>query len=124
MKFSQVRFLVDDFAAAYRFYRETLRLEPGFGSVDQPPYASFAAGDGAVAIFERSGQNEAVELRSPGDSTLLVLEVDDVDAEVERLTEHVVAGPVDKGEWGGRVAYVRDPSGNRIELFENIPMTE
>jgi lactoylglutathione lyase len=124
VKFSQVRFLVDDFAAAYRFYGETLGLEPQFGSVDEPPYASFVAGDGAVAIFERSGQEDAVQLRPPGDSTLLVLEVDDVDAEVDRLRDVVVANPVDKGEWGGRVAYVRDPSGNLIELFLSIPMTE
>jgi catechol 2,3-dioxygenase-like lactoylglutathione lyase family enzyme len=124
VKFSQVRFLVDDFAAAYRFYREELGLEPGFGSVDEPPYASFSAGDGAVAIFERSGQEGVVELRAAGDSTLLVLEVDDVDAEVARLGARVVAGPVDKGEWGGRVAYVRDPSGNLIELFQSIPMSE
>ena len=124
MKFSQVRFLVDDFAAAYRFYAEVLRLEPAFGSIDEPPYASFAAGDGAVAIFERSGQETTVELRPPGDSTLLVLEVDDVDAEVARLGNAVVGNAVDKGEWGGRVAYVRDPSGNLIELFQSIPMTE
>jgi catechol 2,3-dioxygenase-like lactoylglutathione lyase family enzyme len=124
VRLSQVRFLVDDFASAYRFYSETLGLEPGFGSIDEPPYASFVAGEGAVAIFERSGQADAVELRPPGDSTLLVLEVDDVDAEVARLGTPVVAGPVDKDEWGGRVAYVRDPSGNLIELFQSIPMTE
>jgi lactoylglutathione lyase len=124
VKFSQVRLLVDDFAAAYRFYSEELGLEPGFGAIDDPPYASFAAGDGAVAIFERSGQESTVELRPAGDSTLLVLEVDDVDAEAARLEEHLVGRPVDKGEWGGRVAYVRDPSGNLIELFQSIPMSE
>ena len=26
--------------------------------------------------------------------------------------------------WGGRVAYVRDPAGNLLELFEAIPMTQ
>jgi lactoylglutathione lyase len=124
VKFSQVRLLVDDFAAAYRFYSEELGLEPGFGAIDDPPYASFAAGDGAVAIFERSGQESTVELRPAGDSTLLVLEVDDVDAEAARLEDHLVGRPVDKGEWGGRVAYVRDPSGNLIELFQSIPMSE
>ena len=123
MKLSQVRFLVDDFGEAFRFYREVLGLEPGFGSEDEPPYASFAAGEGAVAIFERSGQGETVELRAPGDSTLLVLEVDDVDAATERMGDAVVAGPVDRSDWGGRVGYVRDPSGNLIELFQTIQMT-
>jgi catechol 2,3-dioxygenase-like lactoylglutathione lyase family enzyme len=124
VRLSQVRLLVDDFGAAFRFYRDELGLEPGFGSEDAPPYASFVAGDGAVAIFERSGQAETVELRAPGDSTLLVLEVDDVDADAARLGDRVVREPVDRSDWGGRVAYVRDPSGNLIELFQTIPMSE
>ena len=71
-----------------------------------------------------SGQGEVVELRPPGDSTLLVLEVDDVDADVARLVGHVVREPVDQPEWGGRVAYLRDPSGNLIELFQSLPQQE
>jgi len=122
VKFSQVRLLVDDFGEAYRFYRDVLGLETT--CAEEPPYASFAAGEGTVAIFERSGQLEVVELRPPGDSTLLVLEVDAVDAEAERLGDRVFAGPLDRPRWGGRVAYLRDPSGNLIELFQSIPMTE
>ena len=121
MRFSQVRLLVDDFDAAFHFYRDELRLEPTFA--EGPPYASFRAGDGAVAIFERTGQDETVELRGTGDSTLLVLEVDDVDAEVQRLGDRAVGGPVDRSDWGGRVAYVRDPSGNLIELFQTVAST-
>ena len=120
MRFSQVRLLVDDFEEAFRFYRDELGLEATFGA--EPPYASFRAGEGAVAIFERGGQGETVELRGAGDSALLVLELDDVDAAVSRLGDRVVAGPVDRPDWGGRVAYLRDPSGNLIELFQTIPM--
>ena len=122
MKFSQVRLLVDDFGESFRFYRDILGLKTTFG--EKPPYASFDAGGTAVAIFERGGQGETVELRQPGDSTLLVLEVDDVDAEVERLADHVAAPPLDRSDWGGRVAYLRDPSGNLIELFQTVPMEE
>ena len=120
MKFSQVRLLVDDFGAAFRFYRDTLGFDASFGD-EASGYASFVAGDGAVAIFERTGQAEVVQLRPPGDSTLTVLEVHDVDALVERLREHVVQAAVDRPEWGGRVAYLRDPSGNLIELFQSLP---
>jgi lactoylglutathione lyase len=123
MRFSQVRLLVDDVAEAFRFYRDELGLAVAFGNEGEP-YASFDTGTGAVAIFTREGQAEAVELRTAGDSTLLVLEVDDVDADVARLGARVVAGPVDQQEWGGRVAYVRDPSGNLIELFQTIPTGE
>ena len=123
MKLSQVRLLVDDFGEALRFYRDVLGLVTTFGE-DEGPYASFRAGDGAIAIFERSGQGEVVGLRLPGDGALVVLEVDDADAEVARLRDHVIAGPVDQPDWGGRVAYLRDPDGNLIELFQTIPMAE
>jgi catechol 2,3-dioxygenase-like lactoylglutathione lyase family enzyme len=34
VKLSQVRLLVDDTAAAFRFYRDELGLTPGFGLVE------------------------------------------------------------------------------------------
>jgi catechol 2,3-dioxygenase-like lactoylglutathione lyase family enzyme len=120
MRFSQARLLVDDFGAALRFYRDTLGFGTALGD-ESSGYASFDTGSGTVAIFERSGQSGVVELRPPCDSTLLVLELDDVDAAVARLGEHVVRGPVDQPDWGGRVAYLRDPSGNLIELFQSLP---
>jgi lactoylglutathione lyase len=123
VKLSQVRLLVDDFGAAFRFYRDVLGLETSFGE-EAGPYASFSAGDGTIAIFERRGQGEVVGLRLPGDGAVVVLEVDDADAEVERLGDQVIAGPVDRPDWGGRIAYLRDPDGNLVELFQQIPMSE
>jgi len=121
--FSQVRLLVADFPGCFRFLRDDLGLECSFGGEDEA-YASFAAGEGTVAIFQRSGQAGVVDLREPGDAALVVLEVDDVDAEVRRVGELVVAGPVSRPDWGGRVAYLRDPDGNLFELFQSIPMEE
>ena len=62
MRFSQARLLVDDFAEAFRFYRDTLGFGAGFGD-DSSGYASFDTGSGTVALFERGGQAEVVELR-------------------------------------------------------------
>ena len=121
MKLSQVRLLVDDFPGCFRFLRDALGLECTSGGEDED-YASFAAGGGTLALFRRAGQAGVVELRAAGDSALVVLEVDDVDAEATRLAELIVAGPVSRPEWGGRVAYVRDPDGNMFELFQTIPM--
>jgi lactoylglutathione lyase len=120
MRFSQVRLLVDDFAAAFRFYRDDLGLKASFGD-ETSGYASFDTGSGTLAIFERADQGGVVELRPAGDSTLTVLELDDVDAAAERLATFVVREPVDQPEWGGRVAYLRDPSGNLLELFQTLP---
>jgi lactoylglutathione lyase len=123
MRFSQVRLLVDDYPACFRFLNDTLGLECTFGGEDDG-YASFKAGKGTVAVFRRDEQGEVIELRAAGDGSLTVLEVEDVDAEAERLGEAVVGGPVSKAAWGGRVAYVRDPDGNLFELFQPIPMEE
>jgi catechol 2,3-dioxygenase-like lactoylglutathione lyase family enzyme len=123
VKLSQVRLLVDDFPGCFRFLRDDLGLVPSFGD-EEHAYASFATAGGTIALFGRAGQGEVVGLRAAGDSALVVLEVDDVDAEVGRLGALVVAGPVDRSDWGGRVAYVRDPDGNLFELFQTIPMDE
>jgi lactoylglutathione lyase len=120
VKFSQVRLLVDDFPACFRFLQDILGLECTFGSEDDG-YASFKAGAGTLAVFRRDEQAEVVELRAAGDGAVTVLEVDDVDAEATRLGDAVVRGPVSKAAWGGRVAYVRDPDGNLFELFQTIP---
>jgi lactoylglutathione lyase len=121
--FSQVRLLVDDYSACYRFLNDTLGLECTFGC-EEDGYASFKAGTGTVAVFRREEQGEVIELRAAGDGSLTVLEVDDVDAEAERLGDAIVGGPVSKAAWGGRVAYVRDPDGNLFELFQTIPTEE
>jgi catechol 2,3-dioxygenase-like lactoylglutathione lyase family enzyme len=120
VKLSQVRLLVDDFPGCFRFLRDALGLDPSFGAEDDV-YASFSAGEGIIALFRRSGQADVVALRAAGDSALVVLEVDDVDAEADRLREHLVGGPVSQPEWGGRVAYLRDPDGNLFELFQTLP---
>jgi catechol 2,3-dioxygenase-like lactoylglutathione lyase family enzyme len=122
MSLSQVRLLVDDYGAAFAFYRELLGVEPSFGDADSD-YASFRLEGGTLAIFKRDEQAEVVGLRLPGDAAVLVLEVEDAGAELDRLGDYAVAGPVERPDWGGRVAYLRDPSGNLVELFQSIPMS-
>jgi len=123
VRFSQVRLLVDDYPACYRFLNDTLGLECTFGG-EEDGYASFKAGTGTVAVFRREEQGEVIELHAAGDGSLTVLEVDDIDAEAKRLGDAIVGGPVSKAAWGGRVAYVRDPDGNLFELFQTIPTEE
>ncbi|MDQ3821955.1 MAG: VOC family protein [Actinomycetota bacterium] len=120
MHLTHVRLLVDDFGAAFRFYRDVLGLEPSFGD-EEGPYASFATEPASLSIFTRDGQRETVDLRDAGDSAVVPLEVDDVDGDAERLG---LSEPVSRADWGIRVTYVRDPSGNVLELYTPIPMEE
>jgi catechol 2,3-dioxygenase-like lactoylglutathione lyase family enzyme len=123
VRFSQVRLLVDDYGDTVRVLgSRVLGVEASFGDASSG-YASFRLDGGALAIFARDEQAETLGLQLPGDGALVVLEVDDVDAEVARLGDRVIAGPTDRPDWGGRVASLRDPSGNPIELFQAIPMT-
>jgi lactoylglutathione lyase len=109
---THVRLLVDDFGLAYRFYTDVLGLEATFGD-ETGPYASFGTGEASLSIFDRRIQQETVDLDAAGDSALTILEVEDVDDIAERLE---IGAPVDRPDWGLRVAYVRDPSGNLLEL--------
>jgi catechol 2,3-dioxygenase-like lactoylglutathione lyase family enzyme len=120
MQLTHVRLLVDDFGAAYRFYTDVLGLEATFGD-ETGPYASFGTGEAALSIFERHIQQETVDLDHAGDGALAILEVEDVDDIAERLG---VGAPVDRADWGIRVAYVRDPSGNLLELATPIAHEE
>jgi lactoylglutathione lyase len=119
VRLTHVRLLVDDYGACFRFYRDVLGFEVTFGD-EASQYANFATGDVTLAVFARSEQAEVVEVGPAGDGALLVLRADDVDAEVERLRAHVVAGPQNRPDWGIRVAYFRDPAGTLIELNREL----
>ncbi len=55
---------------------------------------------------------------------MLIVTVEDVDASVERLQAQGVqflTDPRDFPGWGIRSAYLRDPDGNLIELYSDLP---
>jgi lactoylglutathione lyase len=123
VRLTHVRLLVDEFAACFRFYRDVIGFRPTFGTEDEGGYADFRAGDCSLALFERGGMKGVAQLRSPGDGAMLVLAVDDVDAEAERLRAAGVAlesEPHDQPDWGLRVVHVRDPAGNLLELYRPL----
>jgi len=123
VKLTHVRLLVDDFTACFRFYRDVLGLEPTWGN-ETDGYADFRAGDATIAIIQREGQAEVVELRPAGDGSMVVINVDSVDETAARLGEHLVGGPQSRPDWGIRFAHLRDPAGTLIEINEPIPMEE
>jgi catechol 2,3-dioxygenase-like lactoylglutathione lyase family enzyme len=123
MRLHHVRLLVWDVGESIRFYRDVLGLDLKWGE-EGIGYASFTGGNGVdLSVFLRTGQPEA-EAAGRGDTVLLSLEVNDVDREVERLRSHgvaLVAEPRNEDSWGLRVAYVRDPDGNLLELMRQLP---
>ncbi|MGZ4600538.1 VOC family protein [Oryzihumus sp.] len=124
MELTQVRVLVDDFGPCYRFYRDVLGLTPQFPAEDGP-YAKLtpATGTAGVALQQRSAMASVFdELGHPvsGHRGLIVLRVDDLDAQVEQVQARggtLAHGPAPMGE-RMRVAHLRDPEGNLVELQE------
>jgi catechol 2,3-dioxygenase-like lactoylglutathione lyase family enzyme len=116
-----VRYLVEDADAATAFYVDVLgftlkqRMGPVFTMVSHGDLTLWLSGPGTSAARAMPDGDEPV----PGGWNRLVVEVDDLDAAVERLREvgarfrnEPISGP------GGRQVLVEDPSGNPIEIFQ------
>src|SRR5688572_11690594 len=128
MELTHVRLLVDDFAACFRFYRDVMGLAAQFGD-ESDTYAEFRAGDVVLGLFGRTEMAEAVgfDPLAAGDRVALCFAVENVDEALGELRERgavVVGEPQDRPLWGLRVAHVRDPDGNLLELNHQIPMAE
>lgn len=122
MRLTHVRLLVSDVGASYRFYKDVLGLPTTWD--ENPGYAEFEVGpESALAIFPRSEMAEAIELRPEGgDGAVVVLSVESVDEAVAWLRARGadVGDPFDRPDWGMRLAHLRDPDGNLVELYHDI----
>jgi hydroxymethylpyrimidine/phosphomethylpyrimidine kinase len=109
MNLDQVTLPVRDYAASIAFYRQ-LGLRQIVDSAGH--YARFECPGGATLSI-------IVEEAAPGSATI-GFESPDLDGWVEKLVANgmrFVALPEDKS-WGWREAFLRDPDGHRIMLFE------
>ncbi|MGN6204926.1 VOC family protein [Humibacter sp.] len=118
-----VRYIVHDVDQAIAFYVDRL----GFRLVmhPAPAFAMLSHGELRLVLSAPSGGpggGAAMPdgtLPQPGGWNRFSLEVDDLDARVERLREQGVGmrNEIVDGV-GGRQILIEDPSGNPIELFE------
>ena len=124
MELAQVRLLVTDFAACYRFYAEVLGLKPQSGSAEGP-YEKFSPsiGSAGIALQDRSMMAQVLgELGdlATGHRSLVVLRVDDLDGYCEQIASRgatLLHGPAPMTD-RMRVAHLKDPEGNVVELQE------
>ena len=127
MRPTHIRLLVDDYAGMLRFYSDVMgfrvRLE---APPDDPGYAEFESEPAVLSIYKRGLMNDALDggvMAGAGDAVLMAFAVDSVDAEAQRLTSlgvELVTEPHNQDAWVLRVAHLRDPEGNLIELNEPL----
>jgi len=123
------RLLVSDFRACFLFYRDVLGLPVTWGE-ENGDYASYRVGETELALFQRPLMAEAVGTAAKPaqaesqDRVALIFHVDDVD-EVHRWLRDkgvtFINAPTDRPDWGIRAAHFRDPDGNLLEIYTDLP---
>ena len=108
--------LTRDLPRLVAFYERTMHgvVEFRFGSADEDDYVSLTMGAASLGI----GRDPKTPDAASGDRIALWFYVDDVDAVYRHWMEaggDVVSEPQDM-PWGERVAQVRDPDGNLVNL--------
>lgn len=126
MAISQVRLVVPNFDACYRFYRDVMGLHLLWGE-EGSQYAGFRLAEGASLTLFRPRPAATVTETVPGqDRVVLIFSVDDLDGSVDLLKRggaQFVTSPADYPEWGVRAAQLRDPAGNLLELASPLPIS-
>lgn len=120
MEYANIRYLVDDVAAAAAFYTTQLGFQiqtdasPAFVSVTRGPLRLLLSGPTSSGARPMPDGRRPV----PGGWNRIELVVEDIGAEVDRLRaagvafrNDLITGP------GGSQILLEDPSGNPIELF-------
>jgi lactoylglutathione lyase len=126
MKFLGFRLLVNDFPAAFKFWRDAMKLTPSF-SDEGMGYAYFDTGNGGLELMRREWFSSAIGEAVPtplGRETVMLITVDDVDASYADLIKQgakPVLAPADHPEFGARTANLTDPDGHLIEIYTKLP---
>jgi lactoylglutathione lyase len=128
MKLTHIRLLANDIEGLRAFYKDKLGFKETLAVVEGI-YYEFEAGDCILALYKRELMESVagVPMASdkPVDKVALTFNVDDVDATYTELRGKGVAfttEPHDQEAWVLRVAHLRDPEGNLIEI--NAPLKD
>ena len=122
MTFKQTRLVTTNVATLTRFYETVSQAKAELLSSD---YAQFqnepCKGLAIIAQATTLAYGDGVAEAAANRSVILDFEVDDVDAEYERLqqsvTDWVMAPKV--MPWGARAIVFRDPDGNLINMYSH-----
>ena len=123
MKFASIRIIARDINEMVAFYQMVTELEPQWLA---PVFAEFVMPGAALAI----GSIDTVPLwkedsaEPAANRTIFIeLQVDDIDADFERLKHRVpLVHELKIMPWGNKTFQFRDPEGNAVSLY--MPATD
>jgi lactoylglutathione lyase len=111
---------VADLDRALGFYRTLLGVE---GERRSETYAEIQLANAKLGFYLRDALPDLIGRPGGyGPDAEVVLVVDDVDAEADRLRVagvRILTGPVDR-PWGHRTLHLEDPDGHLVELAQEI----
>lgn len=125
MELTHTRLLINDTEACRRFYAETLGLGAPVVEVEGI-YYEFVVGPGRLGLYKRELMQDVAgvaQAARSGDQAVLTFQVADVDAayaEIKARGAAFVTEPHNQDAWVLRVAHLRDPEGNLIELNASL----
>ncbi len=112
-----VRIFSYQWAQSLAFYKETIGLELEYEN-PEIGWAQFKIGDAYIGL-ESCDKNDPEAESLVGRFVGLSLQVDDIDAVYDSLTEKgvVFTSPPTTQPWGGVLAHFKDPDGNIVTLL-------
>lgn len=129
-QYAYTRLHVKDCRACYEFYHDVLGLEATFASeIDR--YVELTDGKVKLTLLNQSQMKEYMgtktefSFKTQSDRIALSFEVADVEEACQYLQGKgvkIISPPWNVIDWGMKLAYIRDPEGNLIEIFESAGM--
>jgi len=122
------RLLVNDWKACFVFYKDLLGFDVTVKD-EEGGYAEFKAGDMRLSLSQRQEMAQMIHnTNKPShaecqDPMVLVFTVHDLEEEYQQLRHkgvQFIAAPMNNPHYGIKTAYLRDPDGTLIGLYESL----
>jgi catechol 2,3-dioxygenase-like lactoylglutathione lyase family enzyme len=124
-KFNGICLVTADVTKLRHFYEEILQVEAS----GDDTFVAFPTVNAQLSIFSQQGMEHMATDSTQGAGNggyTLEFEVEDVDTEHERLTDLKVpiVKPPTTQTWGRRSVWFRDPDGNIVNFYANVPRND